>query len=89
MNSAVVIGSLVGAAVALIITSSITRAVVKRWPRYGGKWGINLNPVKCPQCGTEQTRGFRWPTSWRQAMWGGWTCKNCRCEMDKYGNRIT
>jgi hypothetical protein len=48
------------------------------------KWGVNFRRVACPQCGTEQGR-LRAPASGRQAMWGGHTCSNCRCEMDKWG----
>ena len=78
---------IVGAVAAAIVAPLVARAIMKRWPRQG-KWGINPNRVNCPGCGARQ-RGVRWPSSWRQAMWGGWTCKNCGCEMDKYGNRMS
>jgi hypothetical protein len=51
------------------------------------KWGINLRRVACPNCG-KQMGQIRMPKSGRQAMWGGHTCPNCRCEMDKWGRRI-
>ena len=79
----VVIAAIAGSIAAFFAS----RAIMRRWPRRG-KWGINTNPVSCPQCQTPQSRSFRWPTSWRQAMWGGWTCKKCGCEMDKYGNKV-
>lgn len=60
--------------------------ITKKWPTTG-KWGINLNRVSCTRCGTRQ-RAVRMPTSFRQMMWGGWTCKECGCEMDKYGVEI-
>ena len=44
--------------------------------------------VNCPKCGAKQPV-LRWPTSWRQAMWGGWTCQKCGCEMDSHGKEIT
>jgi hypothetical protein len=28
------------------------------------------------------------PTTKRQILWGGWTCPQCRCEMDKQGREI-
>jgi hypothetical protein len=49
-------------------------------------WGINLRRVACPNCGTEVGR-LRVPSTGKQAMWGGHTCPNCRCEMDKWGRR--
>lgn len=54
----------------------------------GGKWGINTQPVFCPRCG-EKAPTVRQPTSTRQAMWGGWTCSKCGCEMDKWGTEIS
>jgi len=49
--------------------------------------GVNLNRVNCPQCGTEQPR-IRLPGSVQEMMWGGTTCKNCGCQMDKYGKQV-
>jgi len=48
------------------------------------QWGINLEPVKWPACGSPIPR-VRQPKSWRQALWGGWTCAKCGCEIDKWG----
>jgi predicted RNA-binding Zn-ribbon protein involved in translation (DUF1610 family) len=50
-------------------------------------WGINFHRVACPDCGVEMSR-VRMPNSGKQAMWGGYTCPNCQCEMDKWGRRI-
>ena len=41
----------------------------------------------CPTCGTQQP-AYRKPTSFRQAMWGGWTCTNCGTELDRNGKAI-
>lgn len=51
-------------------------------------WGINLRRVACPGCGAEMGR-VRMPNSGKQAMWGGYTCPTCQCEMDKWGRRTT
>jgi len=51
-------------------------------------WGINLEPVNCPTCGSP-TPQVRRPKSLRQSLWGGWTCGKCGCEMDKWGRPIT
>jgi hypothetical protein len=47
----------------------------------------NWAQVKCPSCATQQAF-FRWPSSFRQLMWGGWTCTNCGTEMDRKGTAI-
>jgi hypothetical protein len=41
----------------------------------------------CPACGTKQPAQRR-PSSFRQLMWGGWTCANCGAEMDRHGKAI-
>jgi hypothetical protein len=51
------------------------------------QWGINTKPVNCPACGCP-TPQVRQPKSIRQALWGGWRCEKCGCEMDKWG-RLT
>lgn len=51
---------------------------------HGSKWGINADTVCCPRCGASQPAA-RFPRSFRQMLWGGWTCKGCGCEMDKWG----
>ena len=48
------------------------------------KFGINLTPPNCPKCG-QKVPVFRQPASLNQALWGGWTCADCGCEMDKWG----
>ena len=52
-----------------------------------GRWGFNLELPHCPRCG-EEVPAIRKPTSVRQALWGGWTCNKCGCEMDKRGVEI-
>ena len=51
------------------------------------KWGINVEPVKCPNCRTSAPV-WRKPTSFNQMMWGGHTCSQCGTEMDKWGHEI-
>lgn len=45
-------------------------------------FGVNLKAVDCPSCGTTQPKR-RKPKNMQQALWGGSTCENCTCEMDK------
>lgn len=51
--------------------------------RSRGIWGINLQPIRCPRC-EESLPMVRKPASLNQALWGGWTCSKCSCEMDKW-----
>jgi hypothetical protein len=51
------------------------------------RWGMNLQPVKCPACGSPIPR-VRQPKSLKQKLWGDWTCAKCGCEMDKWGRLI-
>lgn len=41
----------------------------------------------CPECGAALPV-VRWPTSWRQILWGGWTCKRCGAEVDRWGRKV-
>jgi hypothetical protein len=52
-----------------------------------GKWGINLETVHCPKCGTKMPT-LRVPESVHELMWGGWTCPDCGCRMDKWGKAL-
>jgi hypothetical protein len=47
-------------------------------------WILSLPQKKCPSCG-ELFRRFRKPANLRQALWGGWTCSKCGCEVDRKG----
>ncbi len=42
---------------------------------------------ECPECG-EPVPKFRKPANRRQALWGGWTCSKCGCELDRRGRKI-
>ncbi len=50
-------------------------------------FGVNLKSVNCPRCKALQSK-IRKPKGWREILWGGYTCKNCGCKMDKYGVEI-
>jgi hypothetical protein len=60
--------------------------VIRDTIRQRGKWGINFRQPACTQCGSPlPIVTVRMPTSWRQAMWGGWTCSECGFELDRWG----
>ena len=49
--------------------------------------GLLLPGKKCPACGEKLPR-LRAPSNSRQAMWGGWTCPHCGCEVDRKGKKV-
>jgi hypothetical protein len=51
-------------------------------------WGVNLEPTHCPRCRAMLPR-VRRPRSFSQLLWGGWTCRACSCEIDKWGREIS
>lgn len=56
-----------------------------RGTQHKTKMGINLSPPSgCPKCG-EPLPALRAPKNLRQALWGGWTCRRCQTELDKWG----
>jgi hypothetical protein len=61
--------------------------VIRDTARGSGRWGINTNAVRCPRC-DEPAPTVRVPANWRQALWGGHTCRECGCEYDKWGKPI-
>lgn len=48
---------------------------------------VNLKPTNCPECGEVQPK-VRKPKNFREALWGGNTCNNCGCEMDRFGKKL-
>jgi hypothetical protein len=76
------IGLIISVATGLILAAVIFGTLARN------KWGINVVPVSCPGCKTPQAF-FRWPTSLKQALWGGYTCPTCHRELDKWGREVS
>lgn len=76
MTSLIVIFSVLGAGMMLVAHGTIRK----------NRWGINLKPVTCPHCNHPMPQ-VRQPTSFSQALWGGGTCGQCGCEVDKWGRK--
>jgi hypothetical protein len=74
----VVFASLALLGILLVVFGTATR----------NRWGINPKSVNCPACSSPVPQ-VRRPKSLSQALWGGWTCAKCGCEMDKWGRLIT
>jgi hypothetical protein len=72
----------------LVIICIVAALIIWRQTKAKGRWGIgSLSRQNCPRCGTPLPR-FRKPASASEAMWGGWTCPQCGCKVDKYGREI-
>jgi hypothetical protein len=52
--------------------------------RSKGRFGIGSLRANCPRCGTKLPM-IRKPSSKEETLWGGWTCPNCGCKVDRYG----
>ena len=70
----------------VVLAGLLILVLVLAWPR-DGKWAIKLAQINCPRCGALVPRA-RKPQNQRQALWGGATCAQCGCEMDKHGIEI-
>jgi len=49
-------------------------------------WVLLGAPRTCPDCGTHLPK-FRKPETAEQRLRGGWTCPNCKCDIDRRGNK--
>ena len=47
-----------------------------------------IDPIGCPVCDAP-VPAFRWPSSFRQALWGGWTCDTCSTELDRRAMKVS
>ncbi len=45
---------------------------------------VNIKTVHCPKC-NEIQHTIRKPKGMYEVLWGGYTCANCGCKMDKFG----
>jgi hypothetical protein len=68
----------------VVVLPSLLGWLLRSQTRAEGRFGIGSFDIECPNCHAPQPI-FRKPASVKQAMWGGWTCKTCRTEIDKYG----
>jgi hypothetical protein len=50
-------------------------------------FSIVFRKVKCSYCQFELSY-FRFPKNLRQLLWGGYSCPNCKNELDKFGGKI-
>jgi hypothetical protein len=73
----------------LIIVLVGGAAFIVQQTKAHGRWGLgSFRGINCPRCGTHLPM-IRKPATTEQMLWGGWTCPNCGCKVDKYGREIT
>ena len=82
--SIMLIGILIGV-VGLIVMVFLLSLIKKDGPFKD--LGVNIKRTHCPKCNEKQPI-MRKPANQRQALFGGYTCKNCGVEMDKYGTEV-
>ena len=88
MGNEVFIGIVAAVGVLLVSTLLIGAFLMARdTNRRAGRWGVNLSPLTCPECG-ESVPLVRTPKNRRQMLWGGHTCGKCGCEFDKWGREV-
>jgi hypothetical protein len=72
----------------LVIVLLGAGAFIVQQTKAKGRWGLgSMRGVNCPRCGT-RLPVIRRPATKEQMMWGGWTCPQCGCKVDKYGREI-
>jgi hypothetical protein len=90
MSSGELLGMIALIAVSVLMFGALAvglMLVIRDTIRQRGNWGVNFKPAACTECGTPAPL-VRKPANWRQAMWGGWTCKECGFELDKWGRPV-
>ena len=71
-----------------IAVSVVVAGIVVGIVALGVGWQLGtFKAVPCPQCG-QRMPPFRKPRGLHQLLWGGWTCPNCRCRVDRRGKAI-
>ncbi len=70
----------IGLVVVILVAALALWILTKRKSR----WGISFSRKPCPRCGTIAPM-VRVPKGMEETLWGGWTCPNCGCKVDKYG----
>lgn len=76
--------------IAIVAFAILALAIAAAWrlgtsTRARRAWGINMKPPRhCPCC-DERLSVLRMPTSLRQFFLGGWICRSCGAEIDKWG----
>jgi ribosomal protein S27E len=68
----------------VVVVPNVAALFIRRQIRAKGKFGLGPLKIVCPNCRSPQPF-FREPNSFKQMMFGGYTCEACGTEIDKYG----
>jgi hypothetical protein len=68
----------------VVMVPGVAGLLVQRQIATKGKFGLGPLIVVCPNCRLPQPF-FREPNSFKQMMFGGYTCESCGTEIDKHG----
>jgi hypothetical protein len=69
----------------IIVALGALGVFISRQSRARARWGLGaLSGTKCPRCSAPMPM-LRKPASLQETLWGGWTCPQCGCKVDKYG----
>jgi len=72
--------------VLIILFSIIGILTVVIGTKNKNRFGVNFSGLRCPVCGLAPSN-IRAPDNFNQLLWGGFTCKNCGANVDKW-NRL-
>ncbi|HJZ56982.1 MAG TPA: hypothetical protein VKE74_18580 [Gemmataceae bacterium] len=70
----------------LVLGALVLRDTIRK----DGRWGINFKSLagaECPNCDAPLP-AVRKPKNFQQVLWGGWTCPECGCQIDKWGREV-
>ncbi|WP_459788707.1 hypothetical protein [Alteriqipengyuania sp. 357] len=74
--------------IAIALAAGLLFAAIWLARKYEPLWRIvgipRRWPKECPRCG-QSLPAMRMPRSVRQALVGGWTCRQCSAEITKWG----
>ena len=91
MDDPIMLVIVLGVVLPLVVVLLVGAVLVTRDTiRKRGRWGVNakgLAGVPCPRCG-EPLPAVRVPENLNQTLWGGATCEECGCEVDKWGREV-
>ena len=71
----------------VLVLLAVVAMLVAHGASLENRLGMNPETTTCPYCHAELP-AFRWPSSFRQAIFGGWTCSICTTKVDKWGREI-
>jgi hypothetical protein len=85
MDTDAIIGIVFGCACGLALVGAIATLAIGTLMKT--RFGMNFGKAFCAQCDRPAPK-VRMPKNTYEILWGGWTCEQCGCPNDKWGNPI-